>query len=200
VAAAALSDLEDPTAARASSSRRKRLDVTDGDAESNEARPLPSPSRGRTGSVVDGPTYVTEGSNPATNLYETEELVNEYLLMHFGGKNELLNFPALQGQQMADATAFPKLCAQMCARYVQSVPRFVSLGASRLRALDVGCSVGGASFELARHFGTVIGLDYSHAFVDAANKLKQDGEMPYSMRIEGDLKQHAVARIDADLV
>jgi 2-polyprenyl-3-methyl-5-hydroxy-6-metoxy-1,4-benzoquinol methylase len=35
-------------------------------------------------------------------------------------------------------------------------------------ALDLGCAVGGAAFELARAFPAVLGIDYSHAFVEAA--------------------------------
>lgn len=53
--------------------------------------------------------------------------------------------------------------ATLCASNVQS---------GNQRALDVGCSVGGASFELARSFDEVVGIDFSHAFVDAANKMK----------------------------
>lgn len=34
--------------------------------------------------------------------------------------------------------------------------------------MDVGCAVGGASFELARAFPHVLGIDYSKHFVDAA--------------------------------
>lgn len=36
-------------------------------------------------------------------------------------------------------------------------------------ALDIGCAVGGASFELARSFPHVLGIDYSQHFVNAAN-------------------------------
>ena len=37
------------------------------------------------------------------------------------------------------------------------------------RALDVGCSVGGGTFELATTFDEAVGFDFSQAFVDAAN-------------------------------
>ena len=40
------------------------------------------------------------------------------------------------------------------------------------RALDVGCAVGGAAFHLARDFAAVVGIDFSHAFVDASNHMK----------------------------
>lgn len=36
-------------------------------------------------------------------------------------------------------------------------------------ALDIGCAVGGASFELARAFPHVLGIDFSQHFVNAAN-------------------------------
>ena len=44
---------------------------------------------------------------------------------------------------------------------------------SQCRALDLGCAVGRASFELARYFEDVVGVDYSQAFVDTANELKR---------------------------
>lgn len=36
-------------------------------------------------------------------------------------------------------------------------------------ALDIGCAVGGATFELARAFPHVMGFDFSQTFVNAAN-------------------------------
>ena len=117
--------------------------------------------------------FVTAGSDPASNPYETRVSVYEYLLMHFGGEAELLNFPDLQGEQMKHATSFPLQCAQICAKFVSTVPAFVEAGSANLRALDIGCSVGRSSFEMTRDFGTVIGLDYSNAFIEAANQLKK---------------------------
>ena len=35
--------------------------------------------------------------------------------------------------------------------------------------MDIGCAVGGASFELARAFPHVLGIDFSQHFVNAAN-------------------------------
>jgi hypothetical protein len=45
----------------------------------------------------------------------------------------------------------------------------------KTRALDIGCAVGRACFELSRDFDSVVGIDYSHAFVDACNALKAGG-------------------------
>jgi 2-polyprenyl-3-methyl-5-hydroxy-6-metoxy-1,4-benzoquinol methylase len=37
--------------------------------------------------------------------------------------------------------------------------------ANTQRALDIGCAVGRSSFELARNFKEVVGIDFSHRFV-----------------------------------
>lgn len=142
--------------------------------------------------------FLTAGSDPSTNPYETQASVHEYLLMHYGTSAELLNFPDLQGQQMKAATNFPKECAELCGKYIATSP-LAAQGAQGLRVLDVGCSVGRSSFELTRFFGEVTGLDYSQAFVDAANLLQLTGSATYTMRTEGDLVQHAVARVDPSL-
>ena len=36
----------------------------------------------------------------------------------------------------------------------------------------MGCAVGGTTFELSRHYDEVMGVDFSQAFVDAANFMK----------------------------
>ena len=68
------------------------------------------------------------------------------------------------------------------------------------RAYDIGCAVGRSSFELARHFQEVIGLDYSQNFVDTCEKLKNDGELPYFIQDEGDLVTDLIARVPKDVV
>jgi len=54
-------------------------------------------------------------------------------------------------------------------------------------ALDIGCAVGGASFELARHFREVVGIDYSRAFVQAAKLMKDRGKLQYTAVRESDI-------------
>jgi len=53
------------------------------------------------------------------------------------------------------------------------------------RALDVGCAVGRSSFELARHCREVVGIDFSGAFVAAAEKIRQAGVVSYEYAVEG---------------
>lgn len=66
-----------------------------------------------------------------------------------------------------EAACFPARCAALAAKHapVQREGRVT-------RALDVGCAVGGATFELAKAFTSVTGLDFSHAFVNTAKRLQ----------------------------
>ena len=69
-----------------------------------------------------------------------------------------------------------------------------------LRALDIGCAVGRASFELASKCQEVIGIDFSHNFVKACNQLKKDGKMDYKVLVEGDLRSDHTAVVSSNLV
>ena len=79
------------------------------------------------------------------NLYESDELLHQYLIFHYASAEEQFPYP-FGG---SDALDFPKRCALEGADLSK-----LSEGA---RALDLGCSVGRSSFELARHCEEVIG-------------------------------------------
>ena len=68
------------------------------------------------------------------------------------------------------------------------------------RALDIGCAVGRASFELARSFDEVVGIDFSSAFVARCNEMKYAGLSNYVMPHEGELGLNKVARVAPDIV
>jgi 2-polyprenyl-3-methyl-5-hydroxy-6-metoxy-1,4-benzoquinol methylase len=119
--------------------------------------------------------------------YETNKARIEYLDMHFGAFN-------LDGKSIADATDFPLQCAQECALLIKENPNIPSI------ALDVGCAVGRAAFELARHFEQVVGIDYSHSFIDTANALKQLGSLEYQALEEGEITSTKRAQIDPSIV
>ncbi|KAL3872832.1 hypothetical protein ACJMK2_036027 [Sinanodonta woodiana] len=123
------------------------------------------------------------------NLYETEKLVSEYLIFHYGKDAEILRYDF--GPK--DSLHFPKRCAELCTKH------FKDMGGIPSRALDIGCAVGCSTFELAKVFDSVIGLDYSQAFVDVCNKLKVNGSMQYNVQDEGDLMTSLTARVDDDV-
>ena len=95
------------------------------------------------------------------NPYESAQLLGEYLLFHYGKKEEVLPWP----NGPVEALGFTK-------RTVESLIDEKSFNANS-RALDVGCAVGASSFVLGKYFGDVLGVDFSQTFIDAANSLKE---------------------------
>ena len=122
-----------------------------------------------------------------SNPYESDELLQQYLVFHYATAGE--QFPYAFGG--ADALDFPKRCALEGVDY--------SILPKGGRALDLGCSVGRSSFELARHFDEVVGIDFSHAFIDAANRLKQDGAHPATRLDEGSATTQLQVQVDPEI-
>ena len=67
------------------------------------------------------------------------------------------------------------------------------------RALDLGCAVGRASFELARNCAQVTGVDYSERFITVANHLHRNGSFLFGCVDEGDLTHPCQAVVPADI-
>jgi putative 4-mercaptohistidine N1-methyltranferase len=123
-------------------------------------------------------TLVTQSSDSASacsNPYETERILREYLLFHYGSAQEVVGYPFAP----VDALEYPVRCVRQCVDVSK-------LGASS-RALDLGCAVGRSSFELARWCGEVIGIDYSAAFISAAESVRMSGVLEYQCPVEGEL-------------
>jgi putative 4-mercaptohistidine N1-methyltranferase len=122
-----------------------------------------------------------------TNPYESERILSEYLLFHYGTAEEVLPYDF--GPKAA--LDFP----------VRVVTETVDLGAlpPRPRALDLGCAVGRSTFELARHCFKVIGLDYSTRFIRTCDVLRDWGEIAYERTDEGPLTTPLIARVDKSI-
>ncbi len=119
----------------------------------------------------------------SSNAYESERLLGEYLLFHYGRPEEILPY------------AFgPFAALDFAVRAVTECVDFARLPA-KARALDLGCAVGRSSFELARHCDSVIGIDFSSRFVKAADFLSQHGVMPYHYAVEGTITENGRAEV-----
>lgn len=118
------------------------------------------------------------------NPYETDRLLDEYLLFHYGEPSEIL--PWSTGPH--EALGFPvRIVAETFEAPISG------------RALDLGCSVGRSTFELARHCTEVVGIDFSSRFVEAAESLRVHGALAYRRTDEGALSTELIARAPAEI-
>lgn len=127
-----------------------------------------------------------DGVPHAPNAYESRRALDQYLLFHYGSTEEVLPYPF--GPR--DALGYPARCAGAALAECAAPPS---------RALDLGCAVGGASFELARVCGEVVGVDVSRTFIDAATRLQREGALAYERVEEGDRVTPLVARVPAEV-
>ena len=122
-----------------------------------------------------------------TNPYESQDMLSQYLLFHYGARDEVLLYPF----SPTTGYGFPVRCV------TELVDR------SRLtrsaRALDLGCAVGRSTFELARSCPEVIGIDFSRRFVATADRLKRRGAIAYQRIEEGDLTVRRTARVPSSI-
>jgi len=121
------------------------------------------------------------------NPYESDELLKQYLVFHYASTDEQFPYP-FGG---ADGLGFPERCVS------EGIDK--TLVPNRAQALDLGCSVGRSSFELARFCDKVIGIDYSQSFIDAANRLKTDERHPATRLDEGSAKTAFSIEVAAEI-
>jgi putative 4-mercaptohistidine N1-methyltranferase len=116
-----------------------------------------------------------------SNPYESQTLVDEYLFFHYATFDEAAgDLPVPR-----EAWGFPQ----------RVVAELLDTSSLNRTALDVGCAVGASSFELARSIPTVLGVDFSHAFIRAARDLKHSHTLEGSVLSEGKRLQSFTARI-----
>ncbi|MEA3370636.1 MAG: 5-histidylcysteine sulfoxide synthase [Campylobacterota bacterium] len=98
------------------------------------------------------------------DIYESDELVSQYCEFQYGDENFGVKNFAVE-------------CAKIASKFTKN----------RTKALDLGCATGRATYELAKSFDEVEGIDFSVRFVQVGSKLKDDGYVAFSSKEEGDL-------------
>uniref|UniRef100_D5X754 Sulphatase-modifying factor protein n=1 Tax=Thiomonas intermedia (strain K12) TaxID=75379 RepID=D5X754_THIK1 len=116
--------------------------------------------------------------NPVS-AYETDAMVSQYAEFHYG--ETTLGVPN-----------FPQAMAQLAIDFHR---RHGNGG--KARALDLGCATGRASFELAKTFDKVIGIDFSARFIQVGIRLAETGAIRYTMPEEGELVGYHERRLDS---
>jgi 5-histidylcysteine sulfoxide synthase/putative 4-mercaptohistidine N1-methyltranferase len=118
--------------------------------------------------------------------YETDALLNQYMLFHYGSEQEN------KDTQISERVGHPQLRAFIPAT-AELVNRFAGANG---KVLDLGCAVGRASFDLSKTFKEVIGLDYSQAFVDAAKRMQESASVDYVRHESGSFSTTLTARLE----
>ena len=100
------------------------------------------------------------------NVYETDELIAQYCEFHYGSENfGVKNF---------------------CVNSVELLNPYLKDSKTK-KALDLGCSVGRSTFELAKIFDEVVGIDFSANFINVGVKLKIYDSLIYKVKKEGEI-------------
>jgi len=122
-----------------------------------------------------------------SEVYEDVAVLNEYLLFHYGSEEEILAGNAVWPQGMREALDFA----------VRTPLHFSNRAVAK--GLDLGCAVGRSTFEMARTCGSVMGIDFSHAFIRAAAALCDGQSIPYHRLEEAGIRTLLTARAPADV-
>lgn len=121
--------------------------------------------------------------------YETDALLNQYMLFHYGSEAEQQDADIVSNVGHPHTLPFMNTMAGLVKQFAHAHDS----------VLDLGCAVGRASFELAKDFAKVVGLDYSQAFIDAACLMQRQGSMAYERLETGRHNTRLIARIDPDI-
>ena len=114
---------------------------------------------------------------PPASHYESDKLLSEYAEFHYG--DSYFGVPN-----------FSRALAELAIRAMGERPK--------RSALDLGCAAGRASFELARGFDDVVGIDFSARFIGLGVDFAERGVLRYTLVDEGELVSYRERRL-ADL-
>ncbi len=109
------------------------------------------------------------------NIYERDELVNQYADFQYG-------------ETYFGVDNFAEKTAQLAIEYSKHTPQH--------RALDIGCATGRCSFELANVFEEVTGIDFSARFIQVAVNLQEQGVVKFEQKVEGEIYNALSKSID----
>ncbi|MBS0603941.1 MAG: putative 4-mercaptohistidine N1-methyltransferase [Verrucomicrobia bacterium] len=126
---------------------------------------------------------IQRGDQDICSFYETDAALGQYLLLHYGDKNDQMPYPF----GPAGGVDFPVRCASDCL-IQEELP-------SNPTALDLGCAVGRTSFELSRFCLQVTGVDYSSGFISVAREIQNEGSYQYMIKGEGILTEIRTAHL-----
>ena len=133
----------------------------------------------------------TTNTNDTSNIYETDESLHMYYGLHYSCSGSVENVPPIIAHDNAPVhgLGFPQRVVDLLHRIKSSLPN-----QQYKNALDIGCAVGGASFELGREFDHVDAFDFSASFVNGAKRMQTQPEtVRFRIPMEADISQEVQA-------
>ncbi|MUP38291.1 5-histidylcysteine sulfoxide synthase [Labilibaculum euxinus] len=110
-----------------------------------------------------------------TDYYETDGLVSQYCEFQYG-------------KEYFGVKDYSKTCLAFIEDHLKSL--------KKENALDIGCATGRTTFELAKYFDKVTGLDFSARFIRIGTQLKETGKLKYIRQEEGKLTSYQEIKLD----
>lgn len=124
------------------------------------------------------------------NQFELDQEISQALERHYG--------QAHSSGVSSRTTSFVALLAQnSVVEAVNSVVPFLAELPATHRALDLGCSVGRGSFELATHFAHVDGIDFTARNIQHALRLQETGQTRFALVSEGEIVDYREVNLDS---
>jgi putative 4-mercaptohistidine N1-methyltranferase len=115
-----------------------------------------------------------EVAAPVSSNYENDTMLSEYAEFHYG-------------DEYFGVANFSKTLAEIAIDLMRDKPR--------VKALDIGCAVGRASFELAKQFDHVTGIDFSARLINLGVQLQEQGVIRYSIADHGDIRLYKESQL-----
>lgn len=110
-----------------------------------------------------------------TDYYETDDLVSQYCEFQYG-------------EEYFGVQNYSKACLDLLKGHWKEL--------NKISALDLGCATGRTTFELAKYFDRVTGLDFSARFIRIGTQLKETGKLNYIRKEEGKLSSYQEVKLD----
>ncbi len=123
---------------------------------------------------VQGESKPNEATTVPDNIYETDSLVSQYCEFQYG-------------ESYFGVKNFAVACAEAVSHHSKG---------KLSSALDLGCATGRATFELARYFDRVTGVDFSARFIQVGAELQKNGKIRYQRAEEGCLSTVQECHLD----
>jgi putative 4-mercaptohistidine N1-methyltranferase len=160
-----------------------------------------SESKGQTQENVNTEAVTTP--SPSSNVYESDDSLQMYYGLHYPRSGFTEGIPPIlpHANCPTHGLNFPQRVAQLLCYLKESMTQTSGNNAQQYKhALDIGCAVGGASFELAKSFEYVDAFDYSTSFITAANGMKLNPEsIRFRIPMEAEIYQEVQVMHDTSI-